>query len=85
MNIQTSPTIVFALTLSSFLSACAGSTPPAEEPEAVVAEERAENAADKAADNTDRAENAADKAEDSAAESGKSADKAEKSAADSKK
>jgi len=82
MNKQTSATI-FAL--ASILTACGGSQPPAEEPGAAVAEERAEKAEKATDDNTDRAENAADKAEDSAAASDKSADKAEKSAADSKK
>jgi hypothetical protein len=71
--------------LLSSLAACGGSTPPAEEPQAAVAEERAEKAEDATKDNTDRAENAADKAEDSAAASDKSADKAEKSAEDAKK
>lgn len=67
------------------LAACGGNTPPAQEPEAAIAEERAEKAGDATAVNTDRAEEAADKAEDSAAASDKSADKAEKSAADAKK
>jgi hypothetical protein len=71
--------------LVSALAACGGSTPPAEEPQAAVAEERAEKAEDATKDNTDRAEKAADKAEDSAAASDKSADKAEKSATDAKK
>ncbi len=77
--------IVAVLSLVSALAACGGSTPPAEEPQAAVAEERAEKAEDATKDNTDRAEKAADKAEDSAAASDKSADKAEKSAADAKK
>jgi hypothetical protein len=76
---------VALVAFTSALAACGGSTPPAEEPEAAVAEERAEKAEDATATNTDRAENAADKAEDSAAASDKSADKAEKSAADAKK
>src|SRR6478609_11480884 len=69
----------------SVLSACGGNTPEAKEPEAAVAEQRAEKAQDATAENTDRAEKAADKAEDSAAKSDKSADKAEKAASDSKK
>jgi hypothetical protein len=71
--------------LASALAACAGNTPEAQEPEHVVAEERAEKAQEATEDNTDRAENAADSAEDSAVESEKSADKAEKAADDSKK
>ncbi len=71
--------------LVSALAACGGSTTPAEEPQAAVAEERADKAEEATQDNTDRAEKAADKAEDSAAASDKSADKAEKSADDSKK
>ena len=71
--------------LVSALAACGGSTPPAEEPQAAVAEERADKAEDATKANTDRAEKAADKAEDSAAASDKSADKAEKSADDAKK
>ena len=69
----------------SLLSACGGNTPEAKEPEAAVAEQRAEKAQDATEDNTDRAEKAADKAEDSAAKSDKSADKAEKAADSSKK
>lgn len=76
---------VVVCALVSALAACGGSSPPAQEPEAAVAEERAEKAEDATKDNTERAENAADKAEDSAAASDKSADKAEKSADDSKK
>ena len=71
--------------LLSALAACGGSSPPAQEPEAAVAEERAATAEDATKTNTDRAEDAADKAEDSAAASDKSADKAEKSADDAKK
>lgn len=73
------------LTLAVGFAACGGSTPPAEEPPAAVAEERAENASDATEANTERAEASADKAEDSAAASDKSADKAEKAAEDSKK
>jgi hypothetical protein len=77
--------VVALFAFTSAVAACGGSTPPAEEPQAAVAEERAEKAEDATAANTDRAEHAADKAEDSAAASDKSADKAEKSAADAKK
>lgn len=73
------------LAFTALLGACGGSTPPAEQPAAAVAEERAEKANDATDANTERADKAADKAEDSAAASDKSADKAEKSAADSKK
>ena len=73
------------LGLTSVLAACGGNTPEAKEPEAAVAEERAEKAADATEDNTDRAEKAADKAEDSAKDSDKSADKAEKAADSTKK
>jgi hypothetical protein len=75
--------MIFGLT--SVLTACGGNTPEAKEPEAAVAEERAEKAADTTNENTDRAEKAADKAEDSAKESDKSADKAEKAADKTKK
>ncbi len=77
--------VVALFAFTSALAACGGSTPPAEEPGAAVAEERAEKAGEATAVNTDRAENAADKAEDSSAASDKSADKAEKAAADAKK
>jgi predicted small lipoprotein YifL len=83
MNTRISAATVLAL--ASTLAACGGSTPPAEEPQAAVAEERADKAEGATEANTDRAEKAADKAEDSAASSDKSADKAEKSADDSKK
>lgn len=73
------------LSLASLLAACGGATPPAGDPEAAVAEERAEDAADATKANTDRAEDAATEAEGSAKESGESADKAEKSADDAKK
>jgi len=76
---------VAVLGLASVLGACGGNTPEAKEPEAAVAEQRAEKAADATDANTDRAENAADKAEGSAAASDKSADKAEKAADSSKK
>jgi hypothetical protein len=85
MNMQNRAATVLALALASISTACGGSQPPAEEPGAAVAEERAEKAEEATDANTDRAENAADKAEDSAAASDKSADKAEKSAEDSKK
>jgi hypothetical protein len=77
--------VVTLLTLASILGACGGNTPPAEEPAAAVAEERADKANEATEANTDRADKAADKAEDSAAASDKSATKAEKSADDSKK
>jgi hypothetical protein len=76
---------VTALSFVSLLGACGGNTPEAKEPEAAVAEERAEKAQGATEENTDRAEKAADKAEDSAAQSDKSADKAEKAAESSKK
>ena len=76
---------VTGLGLVSLLGACGGNTPEAKEPEAAVAEQRAEKAQDATEDNTDRAEKAADKAESSAAASDKSADKAEKAADTSKK
>ena len=76
---------VTLFTLANVLAACGGSTPPAEQPAAAVAEERADKASDATEANTQRAEGAADKAEANAAASDKSADKAEKSAADSKK
>jgi hypothetical protein len=85
MNLKSTASIVFTLAISSAFVACGGSTPPAEDPAAAVAEERAEKAEDATTVNTDRAEDAADKAEDSAAASDESADKAEKSAEDSKK
>lgn len=83
MNKQIS--IFSTLALVSLLGACGGSTPPAQEPAAAVAEERAEKANDATEANTERAEKSADKAEDSAAASDKSATKAEKSADDAKK
>jgi len=76
---------VSVLGLASILGACGGNTPEAKEPEAAVAEERAQKAADATEDNTNRAEKAADKAEGSAADSDKSADKAEKAADSTKK
>jgi hypothetical protein len=76
--------VVFCALVSA-LAACGASTPPAEQPQAAVAEERADKAEDATKNNTDRAEKAADKAEDSAAASDKSADKAEKSADAAKK
>ena len=79
--------ISFAAVLSfaSLVTACGGNTPEAKEPEAAVAEERAETAKDATEENTDRAEKAADKAENAAADSDKSADKAEKAADAAKK
>jgi len=79
--------INFVTTLGfvSLVTACGGNTPEAKEPEAAVAEERAEKAQDATEENTERAEKAADKAESSAAESDKSADKAEKAADAAKK
>jgi len=77
--------VVATLALAFGLTGCAGSTPPAEEPEHAVAEERAEKAEDVTEANTDRAEEAADKAEDNAAASDASADKAEKAAEETKK
>ncbi|MET0795100.1 MAG: hypothetical protein ABW061_26515 [Polyangiaceae bacterium] len=77
--------LVAGLGLLSLLGACGGNTPEAKEPEAAVAEQRAEKAQDATEDNTERAEKAADKAESSAADSDKSADKAEKAADSSKK
>jgi hypothetical protein len=78
---------ITAATILSFavlsLVACGGSKAP--EPQAAVAEERAEDAAKKTEANTDRAENAADSAEAGAAKSDKAADGAEKAAADAKK
>jgi len=76
---------VAVLSLVSVLGACGGNTPESKQPEAAVAEERAEKAADATENNTDRAEVAADKAETSAAASDKSADKAEKAADSTKK
>ncbi|HMJ15985.1 MAG TPA: hypothetical protein VK524_31430 [Polyangiaceae bacterium] len=73
------------ITLTTAFAACGGNTPEAQEPEAAVAEERAESAADATEENTDRAENAADKAEDNADTAADSAEKAEKSADESKK
>jgi hypothetical protein len=83
MNSKTSAAVVLAL--ASAFTACGETTPPAEAPEASVAEDRAERAEDATSENTERAENAADEAEDSAEASDNSADEAEKSAADSKK
>jgi hypothetical protein len=74
-----------SLSLVSLLSACGGNTPEATDPQAAVAEQRAEKAEGATEENTDRAEKAADKAEDNAAQSDKSADKAEKAADSSKK
>ncbi|HKO52471.1 MAG TPA: hypothetical protein VJV79_32410 [Polyangiaceae bacterium] len=76
---------VTVLSFVSLVSACGGNTPEAKEPEAAVAEERAEKAQDATEEHTDRAEKAADKAEDNAAQADKSADKAEKAAESSKK
>jgi hypothetical protein len=76
---------VTVLSFASLVTACGGNTPEAKEPEAAVAEQRAEKAQDATEENTDRAQKAADKAEDSAASSDKSADKAEKAASDAKK
>ena len=76
---------VTVLSLASLVAACGGNTPEAKEPEAAVAEERANKAQDATEENTDRAEKAADKAEDSAMASDKSADKAEKAADAAKK
>ncbi|HEY6561626.1 MAG TPA: hypothetical protein VI072_30355 [Polyangiaceae bacterium] len=84
MTTKISVATVFAL--ACVLGACnSGNTPEPQEPEHVVAEERAESAQDATEENTDRAEDAADKAEDSAADSSESADKAEKAADESTK
>jgi hypothetical protein len=84
-NMNKNISVVTLLAFASVLAACGGSTPPAEEPAAAVAEDRAAKANDATEANTDRADKAADKAEESAAASDKSADKAEKSADDAKK
>ncbi len=78
-------TTVAVCAIASLLAGCASNTPPAEEPQAAVAEERAEDAADATKENTERAENAADSAESSASESNDSAVKAEAAADASKK
>jgi hypothetical protein len=66
------------------LAACGGSTPPAEEPRAEAAEERAEKASDAADTSADRAEDAADTAEGNAEKSADSAEGAEKAAEETK-
>jgi hypothetical protein len=76
---------VTLLTLATSIAACGGNTPAAQEPEAAVAEERAETAADATEEQTDRAEDAADKAEDNAENAADSADKAEEAAGESTK
>ena len=77
--------LVTVFGLAAVLGACGGNTPEATQPEAAVAEERAEKAQGATEENNDRAEKAADKAEDSAAKSDKSADKAEQAADSAKK